>query len=154
MSNPEDTIDRLQKAFKIFIRSHQFRDRNEMIPFGVTVSQCYAIDALGDYGSLTMSELAENMYLTTATMTGIVDELIKKELAERKFDENDRRVIRVELTLKGKEVYSRIREKVIERYRGILEKLKLSDKEVERIISVIEELTAIHGEGSSAFSQR
>jgi DNA-binding MarR family transcriptional regulator len=80
--------------------------------------------------------------------------LIKKELAERKFDENDRRVIRVELTLKGKEVYSRIREKVIERYRGILEKLKLSDKEVERIISVIEELTAIHGEGSSAFSQR
>lgn len=137
----EDTADKLQKAFKSFIRSHQFRDRNEMIPFGVTVSQCYAIDALGDSTSLTMSELAEKMYLTTATMTGIVDELIKKGLAERKFDENDRRVIRVELTLKGKEIYGRIREKLLKRYTDILQKLKLSDKEVERIISVIEELT-------------
>lgn len=154
MNRPEDTADRLQKAFKIFIRSHQFRDRNEMIPFGVTVSQCYAIDALGDCGSLTMTELAEKMYLTTATMTGIVDELIKKELAERKFDENDRRVIRVELTLKGKEVYRRIREKVLKRYSGIVEKLKISDKEVERIISVIEELTAVHGESSNACSWR
>ena len=137
----EDTADKLQKAFKSFIRSHQFRDRNEMIPFGVTVSQCYAIDALGDSTSLTMSELAEKMYLTTATMTGIVDELIKKGLTERKFDENDRRVIRVELTLKGKEIYGRIREKLLKRYTDILQKLKLSDKEVERIISVIEELT-------------
>lgn len=92
------------------------------------------------------------MYLTTATMTGIIDESIKKELAERKFDENDRRVIRVELTLKGKEVYGRIREKVLQRYRGMVEKLKLSDKEVERIISVIEELTTVHGEGSNACS--
>lgn len=150
MIRPEDTADRLQKAFKIFIRSHQFRDRNEMIPFGVTVSQCYAIDALGDYGILTMTELAEKMYLTTATMTGIVNELIKKELAERKFDENDRRVIRVDLTLNGKEVYGRIREKVLHRYRDMVEKLKLSDKEVERIISVIEELTAVHGEGRNA----
>ena len=146
MGKVEDQADRLQKTLKHFIRSHQFRDRNEMSPFGVTVTQCYALDALGDSGSLTMSELAEKMYLTTATMTGVVDELVKKGLTERKFDQRDRRLIRVALTPKGLEVYDQIRGTLLNRYMDILRKLKLSGKEVDKVISVLHELTADPGE--------
>lgn len=146
MSNLEVDADKLQKAFKHFIRSHQFRDRNEMSPFGVTVSQCYAVDALGDCGCLTMSQLAEKMYLTTATMTGVVDELVKKGLVERRFDQRDRRLIRVALTPKGLEVYSQIRNALLNRYVGILERLKLSGEDVEKVISVLNELTAVYRE--------
>jgi DNA-binding MarR family transcriptional regulator len=143
MSGIEYQADRLQRAFKSFIRSHQFRDRNEMSPFGVTVTQCYAIDTLGDSGGLTMSVLAERMYLTTATMTGVVNELVKKGLAERKSDPRDRRLIRVVLTDIGQETYERIRDALLDRYTDILGRLDLSGEDVEKVISVLNELTAV-----------
>lgn len=138
--------DKLQRAFKRFIRSYQFRDRNDMSPFGVTVTQCYTLDTLGDGGGLTMSELAEEMYLTTATMTGVVDELEKKELAERMHDERDRRLIRVALTIKGVELYGQIREALVNRHKDILNRLELSRNDVDKIIKVLEELTLRSGE--------
>ncbi len=152
MSKMQERVDDLQKAFKAFMRSHQFRDRNEMSPYGVTVTQCYALDALGDCGRLTMSELAEKMYLTTATITGVVDELEKKELAERSLDSRDRRLIRVSLTGKGLEVYHQIREALLNRYRSILRRLKLSGKDVDKIVSVLNELTRMSREGESRCS--
>jgi DNA-binding MarR family transcriptional regulator len=49
----------------------------------------------------TPAELAEMAGVTRATMTGLVDTLVKDGLVVRSNDEEDRRAVRVKLTRKG-----------------------------------------------------
>lgn len=51
-----------------------------------------------------MSELASAMHTATSTMTGIVDNLVKKNLVIREADTQDRRVVICRLSEKGNEL--------------------------------------------------
>lgn len=51
----------------------------------------------------TPSELAQGTGVTNATMTGVLDTLVKDGLVERKTDSEDRRVRMVSLTPKGED---------------------------------------------------
>ena len=53
-------------------------------------------------GALQMSELAKKLSLTNPAITNLVDTLEKKDLALRNPSEDDRRVILVTITDKGK----------------------------------------------------
>ncbi|MFN2252582.1 MAG: MarR family winged helix-turn-helix transcriptional regulator [Anaerolineae bacterium] len=50
----------------------------------------------------TMGQLAEKMHQSSATMTGIVDRLCRRGLAERRPDPDDRRRVTVVLTDSGR----------------------------------------------------
>ena len=68
----------------------------------LTVKELHAIDAITEYDNLTASQVAKKLHLTRATTTSTVDRLVKKGYAMRVRDENDRRIIRVKLTRKGR----------------------------------------------------
>jgi DNA-binding MarR family transcriptional regulator len=87
-----DQARRLHRAVTELVRRYQFRDRNEICCFGVSVSQCHALEALGQAGELTMGELASQMHLSVSTMTRVVDQLVARGLAQRGEDAKDRRV--------------------------------------------------------------
>ncbi len=72
---------------------------------GLTPTQMHAIEVIGHAGELRMKELAEQMGLTTGTITVMVDGLEKHEAVERKRHEVDRRSILVILTEKGKALF-------------------------------------------------
>ena len=131
MSNKNlDTLAReLQNVTKNLFRSYQLRDRNEVTCCGVSVSQCYTIDALGEKDYLTMNELASKMGLATSTMTRVVDQLVKKELAQRHFSSEDRRVCCVSLTDKGKEVQSKLSTRFVDFQKEILKKIDPESRE-------------------------
>lgn len=61
-------------------------------------------------GSFTMGELVEATYSDKASMTRTVASLEESGLVKRKTDDQDRRVIRVELTPKGKMYGDKARE--------------------------------------------
>ncbi len=73
---------------------------------GLTPTQMHAIEVVGHAGELRMKELAEQMGLTTGTITVMVDGLEKHEAVERKRHEVDRRSVLVILTDKGKELFA------------------------------------------------
>ncbi len=73
---------------------------------GLTPTQMHAIEIIGHAGELRMKELAEQMGLTTGTITVMVDGLEKQGTVERKRHEVDRRSILVTLTDKGDELFS------------------------------------------------
>ncbi|WP_147821145.1 MarR family winged helix-turn-helix transcriptional regulator [Salidesulfovibrio onnuriiensis] len=56
----------------------------------------------------TPSELAKGTGVTNATMTGVLDTLVKDGLVERKTDPEDRRVKVVVITPKGEELMDKI----------------------------------------------
>lgn len=76
----------------------------------LSVTEIHTIEAIGMYAKRTMSEVAQDLKITVGTLTTAINKLIKKEYVSRKRIEEDRRVVLVELTKKGKLAY-RLHEK-------------------------------------------
>ena len=71
----------------------------------LSITEIHTIDAIGTQGNRTMGEIAHDLRITVGTLTSAINRLIKKGYAERSRTEEDRRVVLITLTEKGKEVY-------------------------------------------------
>jgi len=73
---------------------------------GATQQQWAVLDILNDAGpgGMPLSELGKQLDVTKGNITGLVDRMERDGLAKRKDDPRDRRVIRANITAKGKKV--------------------------------------------------
>ena len=71
----------------------------------LTIKEMHAIDAISMYDHQTSSQVAKKLHLSPGTMTATANRLIAKGYAERFHDEEDRRIIRLGLTHKGRVLY-------------------------------------------------
>ncbi len=102
----------------------QFRDRDAMTACGLSVAQCYTLDAIGTQGKLMLNELAQALYIAPSTASRTVDELVRKELVERREEPTDRRAVRLTLTPKGQSLYEALRQHLIQRQLSILQQIE------------------------------
>lgn len=86
------------------------------------------IEILGKDGALIMSEIASRAGLSTSTLTTTMDGLVEKGLVQRERSENDRRVVRVELTKEGRNVYKEIVDFHLGLVRGMLGNLSTAEQ--------------------------
>ena len=104
----------------------------------LSVTELHTIVAIGMYQERTMSEVAQDLRITVGTLTTAINKLIKKGYVERKRIEEDRRVVLVHLTKRGKLAY-RLHEKfhndmISDTINGV------SEKEEKVLISSLERL--------------
>jgi DNA-binding MarR family transcriptional regulator len=97
----------LYRALTELARRYQFRNRDEICCYGLTVSQCYALQTLQE-GSHPTSALSEKLGLDISSTTRLVDQLVKKKLVHRKRGEQDGRVRQIEVTEAGKKLMTQI----------------------------------------------
>ncbi|WP_163193984.1 MarR family winged helix-turn-helix transcriptional regulator [Clostridium thermarum] len=71
----------------------------------ITVTEIHTIEAIGMYEPRSMSEIAADLKITVGTLTTAINKLINKGYVERKRIEEDRRVVLVQLTKRGKLAY-------------------------------------------------
>lgn len=76
----------------------------------LSVTEIHTIEAIGMYDPRNMSEVACDLKITVGTLTTAVNRLINKGYVDRKRIEEDRRVVQIQLTKRGKLAY-RIHEK-------------------------------------------
>lgn len=76
----------------------------------LSITEIHTIEAIGMYGSKTMSEITAKLEITMGTLTTAIDKLIKKGYVERSRSNTDRRIVNVSLLKRGKLAY-RIHEK-------------------------------------------
>lgn len=76
----------------------------------ISVTEIHTIEAIGINKLKSMSEIAAELEITVGTLTIAINNLVKKGYAERQKSENDRRVVRISLTKKGKLIH-RLHEK-------------------------------------------
>lgn len=89
------------------------RISESLTPTGLTLPQLLLIKALAHKGSMTISEIARELSISTPTAVGIVDRLERHKLVERKRDnEEDRREVRVEFATGSEERLRDIRKSV------------------------------------------
>lgn len=98
----------LHKALSELVRVYQFRDRNRICYYDISVTQCYAISVLIANGAMTLNELAAKLYLDKSTASRVVDSLEQKGYVTRLVDPQDARARVLEATKKGKALHSRI----------------------------------------------
>lgn len=125
----DDEAQRLHRVVTELVRRYQFRDRNEICCFGISVSQCYALEALAQEEELTMGALAARMQLSVSTMTRVVDQLEEHGLAQRSTGRDDRRVCCVGPTAKGRALLKRISSELLASERAILEGIPAGHRE-------------------------
>jgi DNA-binding MarR family transcriptional regulator len=77
-------------------------------PEGYTLDEWLVLDVLGAGDGLTMSELRASVLADKATLGRRVDDLLTKALVYREVDGFDRRVIRVYLSSRGRDVLARL----------------------------------------------
>lgn len=104
----------------------------------LSVTEMHTIEAIGMRESRSMSEVAEDLSITVGTLTTAINKLINKGYVERKRIEEDRRVVLIQLTKKGKLAY-RIHEKFHkDMVKNTIE--GLSEEEEEILIKSLEKL--------------
>jgi DNA-binding MarR family transcriptional regulator len=88
------------------------------------------VEYLGNEGPRMMRELAEYLAVAVNSMTSIVDSLERKKLVLRQRSEEDRRIIRVELTDEGRTIYQSLVEVNMRLFRSMLGALTHDEQEI------------------------
>jgi len=99
---------RLQQAVAHLVRVYQFRDRDRICCHDISVTQCYALEALAEHGPMRSQNLAELLRLDKSTTTRVVDALQRKAYVARRTDPDDARAVSLSLTRAGEALYRRI----------------------------------------------
>lgn len=71
----------------------------------MTANDMHVIEAIGMGNPKNMTSVARSLMVTTGTLTISVNSLVKKGFVERTRSEEDRRVVLISLTEKGKEAF-------------------------------------------------
>ncbi|HXV13058.1 MAG TPA: MarR family transcriptional regulator [Candidatus Krumholzibacteria bacterium] len=135
-----DTRD-LYEALTDLVRVYQFRDRNCICCHDISVTQCYALDALVRAGSLSLGSLASTLMLDKSTTSRVVDALDRKGYVKRTVHPDDARVVRLTATIRGRNLHQTIRRDLLNEERAVIESLPA---EVRRAtVGVVRELAKV-----------
>jgi DNA-binding MarR family transcriptional regulator len=127
-------------AVLAFMRDKFFTTLEQIARPQLSHVQFRAVSLLYRKGSLSMSELAQEMHISKQQLTPLVYKLINNGLLIRKTDENDRRIVRIEITETGR---SKVEEILPEIKMALMEKLKTIPKaELDELEQM---LKRIHG---------
>jgi len=74
----------------------------------LNMSQIFALEIVAKTGLMTMGELAGAMRANASTMTRVIDGLVDRGMVERTRIPDDRRMVRIRPTQKGKGLARRI----------------------------------------------
>lgn len=96
----------------------------------ISITEIHTVEAIGLYGSKTMSEIAAQLEITMGTLTTAIDKLIKKGYVERSRSNTDRRIVNISLTTRGKLAF-RIHEKFhLDMVRSIMSDFNAQEEEI------------------------
>lgn len=91
-------------------------------------------------GKNTMKEIADELGITMPTATSLIERLVKADFVERIADENDRRVVKIKLTIEGQATLSNAINRKINRAMFFLQ--NVSDKDKKTLKRIFSELLA------------
>lgn len=107
----------------------------------ITHDQYYVLRYIYKRGVCTSTELADVFAVNKSAITAMTNRLVEKGMIARGKDEDDRRIIALSLTERGKEWLVETERKVYQLVETIM--TKLSHEEIEQFIQTYEKLAKI-----------
>ena len=129
----------LHAAVSDLVRVYQFRDRDRICCHDISVTQCYALEAVAQHGPVRLGALAERMFLDKSTTSRVVATLVRKGYLSQAPDPSDARASAIVVTRTGRQLYARINRDLIAQQHEVLQDL---DPEVrDGVVEVIRRLS-------------
>jgi MarR family transcriptional regulator, 2-MHQ and catechol-resistance regulon repressor len=119
----------LHAAVSDLVRVYQFRDRDRICCHDISVTQCYALEAV-----------AERMFLDKSTTSRVVATLVRKGYLSQRPDAGDARATAIEVTRSGRQLYARITKDLVAQQRQVLQDLDPAIR--DGVVEVIRRLAA------------
>lgn len=139
MARREECIEALERMMRQLTWLGRKSLAQELSYYGVTVPQFYALLSLEKYGqACPMKELAQATQRASATMTGIIDRLVRMGLVERRRKESDRRVVMVGLTRRGEQLLEEVKARRRRSFHKAL--AKFDDEKISQLLQLLEAL--------------
>ncbi len=96
--------------------------------------------ALDPTGSMKPSELAKNLGVSRAAITGLIDGLVKQDYVRRSHDETDRRQVSIALTEQGKNFITALLPEQFALMASVMTPLSTTQRgQMRKILTLIEE---------------
>jgi DNA-binding MarR family transcriptional regulator len=93
-------------ALRKIMQQMDYHSRRLNKCYGLTVPQIICLYEIYENGRMTISALSKKIYLSMSTIVGVIDRLEEKQFVNRTRDIQDRRIIYIDITEKGKEFVS------------------------------------------------
>ncbi|HAZ93335.1 MAG: MarR family transcriptional regulator [Chitinophagaceae bacterium] len=92
----------LEKSIKVYRKYAQTQIANA--GFDITIDQWLVLKSLQENSHLSQNEIADLVFKDMASITRIIELLVKKELVERHINNSDRRKFELKITKNGKKM--------------------------------------------------
>lgn len=104
--NPLDTsvgflLNRAARSMKRGLESR-------LVTYSLTATQYIVLALLAKKDGLSQSQLGNHLYFDNPTVTGVIDRMERDGLVERRRTSDDRRVINIFLSRKGKDILAQV----------------------------------------------
>jgi MarR family transcriptional regulator, transcriptional regulator for hemolysin len=104
--------------------------------YDITVDQWLVLKKIWDSEQINQAELAAALFKDTASITRILQILVRKKLAKKDFKEGDRRHFLLSLTTKGEQFYKQVLSLVkAMRMQGISDFSDSEKEQIKRLLS-------------------
>ncbi|MGH9296863.1 MAG: MarR family winged helix-turn-helix transcriptional regulator [Acidimicrobiales bacterium] len=115
----------------------------------VTIHQMAVLGVLRDHDSVSMRDLSKQLEVSESASTAVIDRLVRQELVVRKSDPDDRRVVRLSLSGKGRQLLDKVHRAASKKTSTLL--AALSDHQLVQLVNILETLR--HADLGSAEAQ-
>ncbi|MBS4173742.1 MarR family transcriptional regulator [Bacillus sp. FJAT-49736] len=136
-----DVVARIEKDLRYIAAIIKQKGRELLSNYTITPPQFVALQWLFEEGDMTIGELSNKMYLAFSTTTDLIDRMEKNELVVRVKDAHDRRVVRIHLLDKGKDMIG----EVIKKRQNYLQDI-LKNFSADEVLNLKDNLIKLHQE--------
>ncbi|MFD1065077.1 MarR family winged helix-turn-helix transcriptional regulator [Oceanobacillus locisalsi] len=126
------------KSFVITMKASRALEevtKKDIKKHGMRTSDFAILEVLYHKGRQTIRDISESVLISTGSITYVIDKLEKKELLARVNCSDDRRVVYLEITDKGKEIM----DDIFPKHQQVIEELfqGISEKDKQTVIDVL-----------------
>lgn len=141
---PEE-ISRIEEQLRR-LAQHVGRDLGSISEHLVPAAQLDVLRCLYQRGRLTVSQLATELRVTASAITSVSNRLVGSRLVRRIADKSDRRLVWLDLTPQGKELFEKIHAQRLERIRRYL--CRVPESEMTTLVDTLTRLVCMMEDGA------
>jgi DNA-binding MarR family transcriptional regulator len=125
-------INSIMESQRIINRFMRQDDPDVWMDLSLTIAQVKSLFFISSHNEVNFRILAKALKVTPSNVTGIIDRLSEQDLVIRTENPQDRRMLMLNLTLKGNQLISNLREKRVNLMSRVLN--RLTDNELNTIL--------------------
>ncbi|HIF05500.1 MAG TPA: MarR family transcriptional regulator [Gemmatimonadetes bacterium] len=137
----------LQRVLTDLFRVYQFRDRDAICCYDISIGQSHGLERLANSGPMTLNEFAASLFLEKSSASRLADGLERKGYLKRKPRADDARYLQLDLTKRGWTLHDRIERDLIEERAQVLADLSAEERQL-----VIESIARLAGAACAGVS--